>query len=74
MQLPTEAVLSDEATQEEIDTYVTFWRSRAEKVTKIMGWVGCYGFDPGFSFDTGHSTTTLPLDVVDKLIELSGEA
>lgn len=65
--------LPDEPTQEETNAYLEFWRTRHEKITKIMKWNGCYGFDPDLSFYRdrgGFSMVTLPLDVVDKIIEL----
>lgn len=67
MQLPIKA------NQEEIDAYVEFWRSRGEKAVEIMGWSHCFAFDPDFAFvkDDG-SSLHLPLDVVEKLIELHG--
>lgn len=67
--------LDEDATDEEVQEYLDFWRVRGRKVTKIMGWVGLSGFDPDFSFvrksdALSYSQVTLPLDVVDKLIEL----
>jgi len=63
--------LGHDPTQEELDRYIEFWRTRGEKVAKIMGWDGCFAFNPDFDFSRDeYSTCRLPLDVVDKLIEL----
>lgn len=64
--------LDDEATEEETNIYVQFWKSRSAKVCKIMDWAYCAAFDPSFVFiDRTGREHQLSLVVVDKLIELN---
>lgn len=65
-------IMPENATDEQIDTYLKFWRVRGARICEIMGWRWCYAFDPRFYFEVDDKRcASLDLDVVEKMIELA---